>query len=373
MRPHRQLGDERLHTRRRVVGRAAGGEQTDDTRRATHPASMPRRYGRQYMRAIVITKPGGPEVLAIEERPLPEPSRGEVRVRVRATAVNRADLLQRMGHYPAPADAPPDVPGLEIAGEVDALGPDAERFSIGDRVFGLVGGGGYSEAIVSHARALAKIPDGMSFEDAAAVPEAFVTAHDAMIAQGGLHGGETLLVHAAGSGVGTAAIQLGRALGAHVIGTARTPDKLERAKQLGMDVGIVAAGGRFASEVRAAAPDGANVVIELVGGAYLDEDLRCIATRGRIVLVGVMAGARAELDLGAILRKRVRVVGTVLRARPLEEKIAAMRTFEAQVVPLLRRGVVKPVVDVVMPLADAAKAHARMAGNEGFGKIVLAC
>src|SRR4051812_2964516 len=166
------------------------------------------------MRAIAITKPGGPEVLAVVERPLPEPSRGEVRVRIRATAVNRADLLQRMGFYPAPPDAPPDVPGLEIAGEVDAVGPGVERLKLGDRVFGLVGGGGYAEAVTSHERALAIIPAGMSFEDAAAVPEAFITAYDAMVTQAQLRGGETVLVHAAGSGVGTAAIQLGHALGA---------------------------------------------------------------------------------------------------------------------------------------------------------------
>src|SRR5215470_10709861 len=196
------------------------------------------------MRAIAITRPGGPDVLAIVERELPQPARGEVRVRVRATAVNRADLLQRMGAYPAPADAPQDIPGLEIAGEVDALGAGVERLAIGDRVFGLVGGGGYAEAIVSHERALAKIPDGMAFEDAAAVPEAFVTAHDAMVTQADLRSGEAVLVHAAGSGVGTAAIQLGRALGAFVIGTARTADKLERAKPLGMAVGVVADGGK---------------------------------------------------------------------------------------------------------------------------------
>src|SRR5438105_3465967 len=165
------------------------------------------------MRAIVITKPGGPEVLAVVDRPVPEPSRGEVRVRIRATAVNRADLLQRMGTYPAPADAPADIPGLEIAGEVDAIGPGVERLAVGDRVFGLVGGGGYAEAVVSHERALARIPAAMTFEDAAAVPEAFVTAHDAIVTQGGLRSGEVLLVHAAGSGVGTAAVQLGRALG----------------------------------------------------------------------------------------------------------------------------------------------------------------
>ncbi len=323
------------------------------------------------MRAIVITKPGGPDVLALVERPAPEPARGEVRVRVRATAVNRADLLQRMGGYAAPADSPADIPGLEIAGEVEVVGPGSERFAVGDRVFGLVGGGGYAESIVSHERALARIPDGMSFEDAAAVVEAFVTAHDAIVTQAQLRSGEPLLVHAVGSGVGTAAAQLGRALGAYVIGTARTPDKLDRARSLGMDIGICVEGRRFAEAVRAAQPDGAAVILELVGGGYLAEDLRCVQTLGRIALVGLMAGAKTELDLGLVLRKRVRILGTVLRARPLEEKIAAMRAFETQVVPLLARGIVKPVVDCVMPLADVAKAHERMASNAGFGKIVL--
>jgi NADPH2:quinone reductase len=323
------------------------------------------------MRAITITKPGGPEVLALVERTLPEPSRGEVRVRVAATAVNRADLLQRMGAYPAPADVPADIPGLEIAGVVDALGAGVERLAIGDRVFGLVGGGGYAEAIVSHERALAKIPDGMSFEHAAAVPEAFVTAHDAIVTQAQLRSGEVLLVHAVGSGVGTAAVQLGHALGATVIGTARTRDKLDRAKPLGLDIGIVADEARFADAVRGAVPDGAAVVLELIGGNYLPEDLRCVQTLGRIVLVGLLAGARTELDLRLVMHKRVRIFGTMLRSRPLEEKLAAMRAFEAQVVPLLARGLVKPVVDCVMPLADAARAHERMASNAGFGKIVL--
>jgi NADPH:quinone reductase len=325
------------------------------------------------MRAIAISRPGGPDVLTIVDRPLPEPSRGEVRVRVRATAVNRADLLQRMGMYPAPADSPPDIPGLEIAGEVDALGTGVERLALGDRVFGLVGGGGYAEAIVSHERALARIPDGMSFEDAAAVPEAFITAHDAIVTQGALRSGEPLLVHAVGSGVGTAAVQLGRALGAMVIGTARSDDKLTRARELGMDAGILVEGGRFADQVRAAHADGAAVVLELVGGSYVAEDLRCIQTLGRIVLVGLLAGAKTEIELGLLLRKRARIFGTVLRSRPLEDKIAAVRAFETQVVPLLVRGSVKPVIDQVMPLEDAARAHERMASNAGFGKIVLRC
>ena len=322
------------------------------------------------MRAIVITKPGGPEVLAVVDRPLPEPARGEVRVRIRATAVNRADLMQRAGGYPAPVGSPPDIPGLELAGEVDAVGPDVERLAVGDRVFGLVGGGAYAEAAISHERALARMPDGLSFEEAAAIPEAFVTAHDAMVTQAGLRGGEALLVHAVGSGVGTAAAQLGRVLGAYVVGTARTADKLTRA---GVDHGIVPDGGKFADAVRAATGGGATVTLELVGGAYLDEDLRAAALRGRIVLVGMMAGSRQELDLALILRKRLQITGTMLRARPLEEKIAAMRVFEAQVVPLIARGKLSAVIDRVMPLEQAADAHRHMATNASFGKIVLTC
>ena len=321
------------------------------------------------MRAVVISKFGGPEVLTVVDRPVPEPARGEVRVRVRATAINRADLLQRMGAYPAPADSPADIPGLEFAGEVDALGEGASRFAVGDRVFGLVGGGGYAEALVTHERALAKIPDGVAFEDAAAIPEAFITAHDAMVAQAGITAGEIMLVHAVGSGVGTAAAQLGRALGAFVIGTARTPDKLARAKSLGMDEGVVATDGKFADAVKKIASP--HVVLELVGGAYFNEDLRCVRTLGRIVLIGLMAGAKSEVELGLVLRNRVRVFGTVLRARPLEEKIAAMRAFEEQVVPLLARKKIAPVIDTVMSLDDAAAAHSRMASNDSFGKIVL--
>lgn len=319
------------------------------------------------MRAISITKPGGPDTLILVEKQDPEPSRGEVRVRIRATAINRADLLQRMGAYPAPFDAPPDIPGLEIAGEVEALGPGVQRWKIGDRVFGLVGGGGYAEAVTSHERALAKIPDGLGFEDAAAIPEAFITAYDAMM-QAELRAGEVLLVNGCGSGVGTAAIQLARAIGCTVVGTARTADKLERCKALGLDVGVVAEQGKFADKVPAPA-----VILELIGGDYFAEDLRCIQLKGRIVLVGLLAGGKTETDLGAILRKRVRVIGTMLRARPLEEKIAAMRVFEEQVVPLLARGAIKPVIDRVFPLAEAGKAHEHMASNQGFGKIVLRC
>ena len=326
------------------------------------------------MRAISIKKPGDADVLELVERPRPAPSRGEVRVRIRATAINRADLLQRMGAYPAPPDVPADIPGLELAGEVEALGEGVNRLALGDRVFGLVGGGAYAEAMVSHERALAKMPAGMSFEEAAAIPEAFVTAHDALVTQGGLRSGEAVLVHAIGSGVGTAAAQIGRAIGAYVIGTARTQDKLDRAAALGMEHGILATEAKFADAVLAATDAaGAAVILELVGGAYVAEDLRAVALRGRILLVGMLAGAQQDLNLGLILRKRVALTGTMLRARPLEEKIAAMRAFEAQIVPLFARGKLAAVIDRTFPLAQAADAHRHMAGNTGFGKIVLTC
>jgi NADPH:quinone reductase len=325
------------------------------------------------MRAIVITRPGGPEVLELRERDLPEPSRGEVRVRVRATAVNRADLLQRMGAYPAPPDAPPDIPGLEWAGEIDVAGPGVTDLMTGDRVFGLSGGGAYAEALVVHARTVVKIPDGLSFIDAAAVPEAFITAWDALVSQAGLGAGETTLIHAAGSGVGTAAVQIARAIGARSIGTARTEAKLARARDLGLDRGVVVgADGKFADRVLAETGGaGVDVALELVGGHYLAEDLACAAARGRIVLVGLMAGTRADLDLGLILRRRLCIQGTVLRSRPLEEKIAATQAFARHVVPLLARGTLRPVVGRVMPLAAAAEAHKYVSSNEGFGKIIL--
>jgi putative PIG3 family NAD(P)H quinone oxidoreductase len=325
------------------------------------------------MRAIVITKPGGPEVLVEKEVPMPEPGRGEIRVRVRATAINRADLLQRMGAYPAPPDAPADIPGLEFAGEVERLGEGVAELAVGDRVFGLTGGGAYAEALVVHARTVARMPDSLSFTDGAAIPEAFITAYDAMVTQAHLGPGETVLVHAVGSGVGTAAVQVAHAIGARSIGTARTAAKLERARALGMDDGVVVDGAKFAAEVlRHSEGHGVDLVLELVGGGYVAEDLACMAPRGRLVLVGLMAGVRAELDLALLLRKRLELVGTVLRARPLEEKIAATRVFAHHVVPLVARGQLRPVVDRVLPLAAAAEAHAYVASNDGFGKVVLA-
>jgi putative PIG3 family NAD(P)H quinone oxidoreductase len=326
------------------------------------------------MRTIVVSRFGGPEVLTLATRAPPEPSGGEVRVRVRAAGLNRADIVQRLGRYPAPSDAPSDILGLEFAGEVEALGPGATAWNVGDRVFGLVGGGAYAEALVTHERLLAAIPPGMSFTDAAAAPEAFFTAYDAMTLQGKLALGETVLIHAAGSGVGTAAIQLARLSGARCIGTSRTAAKLERARDLGLDHGVVVTGPSFAGEIgRLTGGRGAHVVLELVGGEYLREDLGCLAYEGRIVLVGLMGGASVTLDLATMLRQRVLLRGTTLRSRPLEQKLEAMQVFARHVVPLLAGGALRPIVDRVFLLEEAAAAHRYVEANLSFGKVILDC
>lgn len=324
------------------------------------------------MRAIVIREPGGPEVLEIQDVPAPEPSRGEVRVRVRATAVNRADILQRLGHYPAPAGSPVRIPGIEIAGEVDALGEGVQELRLGDRVLGLVGGGGYAEQVVLHARGLARLGERMAFTDAAAIPEAFLTAWDAVVSQAQLSAGETLLVHAAGSGVGTAAVQIANAIGATAIGTARTRDKLLRVPGLAPASGICVKDGTFAAQVLAQTGGrGVDVILDLVGGAYIAQDLDCITTLGRIVVVGIIGGSEATVDLGALLRKRALLRGTMLRSRPLEEKILLAQTLERRLLPLFALGRLRPVVDRVLRLEEAPQAHRLVQSNETLGKVVL--
>jgi putative PIG3 family NAD(P)H quinone oxidoreductase len=323
------------------------------------------------MKAIVIREPGGVDVLELRDVPDPIPTRGEVCVRIRATAVNRADLLQRMGAYPAPPGAPTDIPGLELAGEIESLGDGVTDLAVGDRVFGLAGGGTYAQKVVVPSRTLARMPSGISFTDAAAIPEAFLTAYDALVVQGRLQAGERVLVSAVGSGVGTAAVQIIRALGARAFGTARSGDKIERAKALGLIDGVVPDGGRFATAVTKLVGGGVNVVIELVGGAYVAEDLACIAARGRIVVVGLMAGTHADVDLGIVLGKRATIVGTMMRARPLEEKILAARMLEENLAPLIADEKLVPVIDRVLSLEKAREAHTLMASSETFGKIVL--
>lgn len=324
------------------------------------------------MRAVIITEPGAPDVLELGDRPLPEPGAGQVRVRVRATALNRADLMQRRGSYPVPPGWPEDVPGLEYAGEVDEVGPGVRRWRPGDRVMGLVGGGGYGEAVVVNEHMAVEVPSSLSFEEAAAVPEAFITAHDALFTRLGLAMGERLLIHAVGSGVGLSALQLARATGASVHGTSRTPEKLERAAELGLDFGVNTARDGFVEALDSqTAGRGVHAVLDLVGAGYLAGNIEVLAPLGRMVVVGLVSGRSAELDMGALLRKRLTVVGTALRSRPLEQKLAATRAFEHHVVPLLAAGRVRPVIDRVVPFDVVRDAHRAMEANENFGKIVL--
>lgn len=324
------------------------------------------------MRAIVIPHAGDAGVLKEADRPLPVPRAGEIRVRVHASALNRADLLQRMGRYPAPPDAPQDIPGLEYAGEVDALGEGAGLWAVGSRVMGIVSGGGHAEFVVVHEREAIRIPQSLSYEEAAAVPEAFLTAYDALFRRLELEVGERLLIHAVGSGVGTAALQLACVAGAITIGSSRSAEKLRRARELGLDVAVDTSREVLSEAVMLASDgNGVHAVLDLVGGPMLETALRLLALEGRIVVVGTIAGARAEIDLALLLRRRVRLMGTVMRSRPLEEKISLAREFSRSVVPLLSSGKIRPVIDEVYPFARIAEAHRRMEANATFGKIVL--
>ncbi len=325
------------------------------------------------MRAIVITRPGGPEVLELRDVPRPQPADKEVLVRVHAAGVNRADLLQRQGRYPAPPGVPPDIPGLEFAGEVEGLGPGARRWKKGERVVGLAGGGAYAEFVVAHEDTLAAIPANLDWNEAGGVPEIFITAHDAMIRQAGLRTGEAVLIHAVGSGVGLAAVQLARAVGATPFGTSRTADKIERAREYGLEDGAAITDVAQLAELatRWSSGRGLDVVLDLVGGPYLGAELGIMASRGRIMVVGTVAGGRSEIELRHLIGKRLHVIGTALRSRSLAEKIEVTRAFAAEVVPWLAQGTAKPVLDAVFPLEQAAEAHARLEANANFGKVVL--
>src|SRR5712691_523793 len=256
------------------------------------------------IRAAVITRPGGPEVLEVQNVEMPEPTGEQVRVRVRASGVNRADLLQRAGGYPAPADSPAQIPGLEFAGEVEAVGPLVRSWRVGQRVMGLAGGGAQAEYILAHEGLLVEIPQNLDFVQAAGVPEVFITAHDALFTQAGLQMGERVLIHAAGSGVGTAAIQLAHAAGASVFGTSRTPAKLEQAKPLGLDVGL--SDKDFAEEVnRLTHGAGVHVVLDFIGAPYLEQNLQALTPWGRLVIISLMGGAQANINLGLLMTKRI--------------------------------------------------------------------
>ncbi len=326
------------------------------------------------MKAVRFTGKGGPEVVELREVEQPVPQRGEVLVRVRAAAMNRADLLQRRGLYPPPPGYREDIPGLELAGEVAALGAGVTAWKVGDRVMAIASGEAQAEYTLAHERMLLPVPEGMSLTDAGALPEAGMTAHDAMFTIGGLRPGAAILIHAVGSGVATAALQIARAAGALTIGTSRTADKLEKARALGLDHGLLVGKEepKFADEVKKlTGKRGAAVVLDFVGGPYAAENLACLAPGGRIVVIGTMGGGKPVVDLGLLMRSRGSIHGTVLRPRPLEEKIAATTAFGRDVLPLVARGLVKPVVDCVLPAARAREAHEKMEQNDSFGKIVL--
>jgi len=327
------------------------------------------------MKAITITSFGGVEALEIRDVPdAPRATLDRVRVRVRAAGLNRADILQRLGRYPAPAGYPQDIPGIEFAGEVEAAGEEVRRWKIGDRVFGIIGGGGQAEYVTVPENHLAGVPDNLDWAEAAAIPEVFMTAHDALFTQCGLTTGDHVLIHAAGSGVGTAAIQLVKTAGGFAFGTSRTADKLERAREFGLSASVVVAGepSRFAE----AAKDwtsgvGVQIVLDLVGAAYLEANLKSLATRGRLIFVGTTSGAKAEIDYAIVMSKRLRIMGTSLRTRSPEEKATATRLFAEQVVPLLATGALRPVIDKVFEMEQVREAHKRIESNESFGKVVL--
>jgi putative PIG3 family NAD(P)H quinone oxidoreductase len=309
------------------------------------------------MIAVTFHGAGGPEVMAVDERPDPVPQSSEVLVRATHAALNPADVAQRAGNYPAPPGSPADIPGLEVAGTVIACGEAVTAWRAGDRVFGLVGGGGLSDTVAVHERHVARIPDDLTDREAAAVPEAFITAHDAVFTRAGLALGETLLVNGASGGVGTAAVQLGVAAGARVLANSRS--HREALTDMGAEPCVL-------SEAR-----GVDVVLELVGAANLTGSLEALALRGRIIVVGTGAGADAELSLRALMGRRASVMGTVLRARSMEEKAAAVQAFARSVVPHLAAGRARPVIDRVFPVAEAAAAFDHLSAPGKLGKVLL--
>jgi NADPH:quinone reductase len=301
--------------------------------------------------------------IVVEDHPDPAPGHGEVLIRVRAAALNGADMMQRRGLYPAPQGWPQDIPGLDVAGEVAEAGPDARRFQPGDRVMGFVGGGGQGELLVCHESLLMPVPSGLGWAQAGGTSEVFTTAHDALFTQGALASGERLLIHGAAGGVGTAAVQLGAATGAEVIASVRNPDHHVAIEELGAHQVIGSEGfGEHGPY---------DVILELVGAPNLPENVKSLNTLGRLVVIGISAGAKGELNLGALMGKRGRISASMLRGRSLEEKAIAARAVERHVLPLIERGVVSVPIAETFALEDAAQAYERFAAGGKLGKIVL--
>lgn len=324
-----------------------------------------------HMTAIGIKTPGGPDMLVPERRPVPIPAAGEILVKVAAAGVNRPDVMQRMGLYPPPKGAP-DIPGLEIAGEVAALGAAVTRWKIGDKVCALVIGGGYAEYCAAHESHALPVPAGYSMAEAAAIPETFFTVWHNVFERGALKSGETLLVHGGSSGIGTTAIQLAKQFGARVIVTAGSDDKCEACRKLGADVAVNYKTQDFVAETKAATGGrGADVILDMVGGDYIERNYEAAAVEGRIVQIAFQGSPKATVDFRRIMLKRLHHTGSTLRSRSVEDKGLIAQAIAEKVVPLLATGKVKPVMDSTFPLAEAAKAHARMESSAHIGKIVL--
>jgi putative PIG3 family NAD(P)H quinone oxidoreductase len=322
------------------------------------------------MRAVVLRSHGGPEVLTIEEVDDPVPDREEIVVAVEHTALNRADVLQRMGLYPDPRRRSIEIPGLEYAGTVAAVGADAVGWSVGDRVMGIEAGGCYASKVVTHSRQALPVPAAVASADAAAIPEVFLTAWDALVVQGGLTSGRWALVHAGASGVGTAAIQIARSVGARIAVTC-SAGKADACRELGADLVLERSPADWLGALRSAVPRGVDVILDVLGGAEAGRNLQAARVDGTIVQVGLMGGGTASVDLGLLLGKRITWIGTTLRARPLERKLALSQRFIDEVLPLFETGALRAVIDSRFPFDRVADAHRHMEADANVGKILL--
>ena len=322
------------------------------------------------MRAVVLRSHGGPESLTIEDIADPQGGPEDVVVRVRATALNRADLLQTMGMYPNPRPAAFEIPGLEFAGTVDSVGDRVTMWKTGDEVMGIEAGGAYAEKIVTHERQLMRVPAIVGVADAAAIPEVFLTAWDALVLQGGLTSGRWALVHAGASGVGTASIQIAKAIGARIAVTCST-GKMELCRSLGADLVLERSPSNWLAEAMASVPDGFDTILDVIGGEEIERNLQSVAVKGRIVQVGLMGGGNVSVNVGMLMGRRATWIGTTLRVRPIEEKVAVTRRFAAEMLPLFDSGVLRPVIDSRYPFDQIAEAHRHMIANANAGKIMI--
>jgi putative PIG3 family NAD(P)H quinone oxidoreductase len=322
------------------------------------------------MRAVVLRSHGGPEVLTIEEVDEPTPGRDDIVVDVEHTAINRADILQRMGLYPDPRNHHVEIPGLEYAGVVSAVGADVVGWSVGDRAMGIETGGCYADKVVTHARQALPVPAAVASTDAAAIPEVFLTAWDALVVQGGLTSGRWALVHAGASGVGTAGIQIAKAIGARIAVTCST-GKADACRELGADVVLERSPADWLGALSDTVPAGVDVVLDVIGGEETERNLAAVRTDGTIVQVGLMGGAKASVNVGLILSKRITWIGTTLRSRPTERKLALSQRFIDEVLPLFDSGALRPVIDSRFAFADIADAHRHMEANANVGKILI--